>query len=158
MEPPSTVPLQIVPTVPCSIALLKLELGDLSLCIRCGPVAQVLIQGKVIVAIVGDLPEPEAITFQICNYTSFRRRRRWVFLSVPSTVSPGCMGAGSQFQAGFFFFFATLLLDPKMQASEPGDQGVCPLAAAIKPGQPYMCTNSFHRDTSDLRWDRGKAR
>ena len=109
VEPPSAVPVQVVPTVTRSTALLKLELGDLSCPVRCGPGAQVLIQGKVIVAIVGDLPEPEAITFQICNYTSFRRRRRWVFLSVPSTVSPGCMGAGSQFQAGFFFFFFLLL-------------------------------------------------
>ena len=74
VEPPSTVPLQIVPTVPCSIALLKLELGDLSLCIRCGPVAQVLIQGKVIIAIIGNLPKPETIAFQIRNDTCFRRR------------------------------------------------------------------------------------
>ena len=55
MEPPSAVPLQIVPTVPRSMALLKLELGDMSLCIHCSPEAQVLIQGKVIVAIIGNL-------------------------------------------------------------------------------------------------------
>ena len=47
---------------------------------------------------------------------------RWVFLSVPSTLSPGWAGAGSQLQA--VSFFATVLLDPEMQATEPGDQGV----------------------------------
>ena len=78
-----------------------------------------------------------------------------MFLSVPSTLSPGWAGAGSQLQA--VSFFATVLLDPEMQATEPGDQGVCPLAAATKPGQPYVCTNSLHRDTSDLGWDRGRA-
>ena len=73
MEPPSAVPIQVVPTVPHSTALLKLELGGLSRRVHCGPEAQVLIQDKVIVAVVGDLTEPEAITFQTCNYTSSRR-------------------------------------------------------------------------------------
>ena len=34
---------------------------------------------------------------------------------------------------------------------------VWPLAAATKPGWPHRCTSSFHRDTCDLRWDRGRA-
>ena len=61
---------------------------------------------------------------------------RWVFLSVPSTLSPGWAGAGSQLQA--ISFFATVLLDPGAQATEPGDQGVCPLAATTTPGLPYV--------------------
>ena len=74
VEPPSAVPVQVVPTVTRSTALLKLELGDLSCPVRCGPGAQVLIQGKVIIAIIGNLPKPETIAFQIRNDTCFRRR------------------------------------------------------------------------------------
>ena len=89
VEPLSAVPLQVVPTVTCSTSQCKLE-------------AQVLIQSKVIVPIVGNLPEPEAITFQVCNYSFQEKTGRWVFLSVPSTLSPGWVGAGSQLQAVSF--------------------------------------------------------
>lgn len=52
-----------------STALLKLELGDLSRPVPAGPGAQVLIQGKVIIAIIGNLQKPETIAFQMRNAT-----------------------------------------------------------------------------------------
>ena len=139
-----TVPLQIVPTVPRSTTLLKLELGDLSLCMCCGPKAQVLIQGKVIVVVIGNLPEPKAITFQICNYTSFRRRWRWVFLSVPSTLSPGWVGAGSQLQAVSF-----LLLSCWTQKRKPLNQVIKECALWQQPQNlgSHMCAQILCTET-----------
>ena len=63
VEPLYAVALQVVPTVPRSTALLKLELGGLSHPVHCGPGAQVLVQSKVIIAVISNIPEPEAITF-----------------------------------------------------------------------------------------------
>ena len=57
-EPLHACALQVVPTVTRSTALFKLELGDLSRRFRRCPGAQILVQGKVIFALIGNPPEP----------------------------------------------------------------------------------------------------
>ena len=78
----------------------------------------------------------------------------WVFRSVPSTLNPGCVGAGSQLQSVSF-----LLLSCWTQEHKPLNQVIKECALWQQPQHlvSHTCAQTFHRDTSDLGWDRGRA-